>query len=192
MVLKSTSANRQSQSSLPTINMAILDIKKYGSTVLRKKAEAVSEVTPELVEFANDMLETMYDAPGVGLAAPQVGRSIQLIVVDVSKKDEPDEPFIIFNPEITPQVGCDLEISEEGCLSVPDIYADVERPAIITLTGLDENGEPIEFKELDGFLARCFQHEVDHLNGSLFVDKINATSKAMLKTKLRKMAKDNK
>ncbi|MGL1935886.1 MAG: peptide deformylase [Fibrobacterales bacterium] len=172
--------------------MAILDIKKYGSTVLRKKAEAVSEVTPELVTFAEDMLETMYDAPGVGLAAPQVGRSIQLIVVDVSKTEENNEPYIIFNPEITPVEGCETDIGEEGCLSVPDIYAEVERPSVITLTGLNERGESIEFKEVDGFLARCFQHEVDHLNGALFVDKINATSKAMLKSKLKKMAKDNK
>ena len=121
-----------------------MKIRILGDDVLRKKAEPVKEITPELVKLAQDMLESMYDAPGIGLAAPQVGHSIRLIVVDVSKEDEDPQPFIFFNPEVEPEEGENPMVNyEEGCLSVPEIYCDVIRPKKIRLKTLNENSESI-------------------------------------------------
>ena len=171
--------------------MAILDIKIYGDPVLRKVAEPVDEVTEELSELADDMLETMYEAPGIGLAAPQVGKSIRLIVVDVSKEDEDPAPFVLFNPEIIPE--SEPVVMEEGCLSVPGVYAEVIRPEIITVKALDEDGKSITLEKIDGILSRCIQHEIDHLNGKLFVDKLkNASDRAMVQSKLKKLARQQK
>jgi peptide deformylase len=174
--------------------MSSLPIVKYGSKVLRQKTEPVKEVTDELQDLAEDMLDTMYDAPGVGLAAPQVGQSVRLMVVDVNNDDdELDEnlgPHIFFNPEITETSG--EYIYEEGCLSFPGIYVKVTRPEFITVKALDINGEPFELKNVDGLLARCILHEMDHLNGILFVDKIPATDKLLLSSKLKKLSKQTK
>lgn len=171
--------------------MAILDIVTYGKPVLRKKTVDVEEVTPELKQLAKDMLETMYEAPGVGLAAPQVAQSIRLFVVDVSPSDSPTkEPYVFFNPVITPETR-PIEM-EEGCLSVPGIYAEVMRPEKITVNALDIDGNPFELKEVDGLFSRCIQHEMDHLNGVLFVDKLRPTDRILFENKLKKLAKKNK
>lgn len=169
----------------------VLNINIYGSKVLRKRAEAVAKVTPELTKLAEDMLETMYHANGVGLAAPQVGRSIRLIVVDVSSDEDTErKPYQIFNPEVVGKQG--LCAAEEGCLSIPGVWADVERPEIITVKGLDKDGKPIELKDIDGLLARCIQHEIDHLDGVLFVDKISATDRSLNESRLKKLSKESK
>jgi peptide deformylase len=169
----------------------VLNINIYGSKVLRKRAEEVAKVTPELTRLAEDMLETMYHANGVGLAAPQVGRSIRLIVVDVtSDEDAERKPYQIFNPKVVDKRG--LCAAEEGCLSIPGVWADVERPEVITVKGLDKDGKPLELKDIDGLLARCIQHEIDHLDGVLFVDKISATDRTLNESKLKKLSKESK
>ncbi len=171
--------------------MALLDIKTYGDPVLRKKAQPVSEVTPRLKQLAEDMLETMYEAPGIGLAAPQVGESIRLIVVDITREEDPvKQPHILFNPEIIPESE-PVEI-EEGCLSVPGIFAEVLRPEVITVKAINAEGQPVELKKIDGMLSRCIQHEVDHLNGVLFVDKLKAADRALYESRLKKMARGKK
>lgn len=173
--------------------MALLPIKIYGAEVLRKKARPVEAITPELVKLAHDMLETMYDAPGIGLAAPQIGRDIRLVVIDITKEDdEQRDPIILFNPEASPEEGENPVVPyEEGCLSVPDVFCDVMRPEKVRLRYQNENGEWIE-RHVDGLLARCVQHEIDHLDGVLFVDKISASDRALNQSRLRKMAKSHK
>jgi len=172
----------------------ILPINIYGDEVLRKKARPIEEITPELVRLAQDMLETMYEAPGIGLAAPQIGKDIRLVVVDITREDdEKRDPIILFNPEIEPEEGENPVVPyEEGCLSVPDVYADVMRPERICVRYQNEKGESVERRNIDGLLARCLQHEVDHLNGVLFVDKISASDRALNQSRLRKMAKSRK
>jgi len=171
----------------------ILPINTYGSPVLRKKSEPVKEITPDLVELAQNMLETMYKANGVGLAAPQIGKNIRLVVIDLAKEEEERKPIILFNPEVEPENGENpLESDEEGCLSVPDIWANVSRPSHVRLTYANEKGETVEMRNVTGKLARCAQHELDHLNGILFVDKISAADRAINESKLKKMAKGKK
>lgn len=170
--------------------MSVLKIYEYGAPVLRVKAEPVEEVSEELAILAENMIHTMYEAPGIGLAAPQVGESVRLIVVDVSAPDEPNEPYVIFNPEVTAET--EPEDYEEGCLSVPGIYANVKRPSIITVRGLDIDGDPIELKSIDGLFARCILHEIDHLDGILFVDHLSEEDKANYEKALEKMAKSNR
>ena len=171
----------------------ILPISTYGSSVLRKKSESVKKITPELVELAQNMLETMYKANGVGLAAPQIGKNIRLVVIDLAKDEEEHEPIILFNPEVEPEGGDNpLESGEEGCLSVPDIWANVSRPSHVHLTYTNEKGETIDMRNVTGKLARCVQHELDHLNGILFVDKISTADRAINESKLKKMAKGKK
>lgn len=173
--------------------MPRLDIRIYGDEVLRRKAEPVKVITPALVDLAKDMLQAMYDAPGIGLAAPQVGVPIRLIVVDVAKEDEPAEPRIYFNPEIQAEEGENPIVPyDEGCLSVPDIYAEVMRPEKIRLKAQNAKGEWIEERNIEGLLSRCLQHEIDHLDGKLFVDFISAEDKAKYQSALRKMSQEQK
>ncbi|HEY3112525.1 MAG TPA: peptide deformylase [Gemmatimonadaceae bacterium] len=146
--------------------MSILDIRVLGDPVLRKPTKRVTEVTDELRELIADMFETMYAAEGIGLAAPQVGRSERLTVVDVEGKK-----FALINPEIVSSDST-TEKAEEGCLSIPDIYGDVERPTIVTVRFTDENGESRE-ETAGELLGRCFQHEIDHLDGKLFIDYLS-------------------
>ena len=143
--------------------MALLDIRVLGDPVLRQSTTPVAEVTDDLRRLAQDMLETMYVARGIGLAAPQVGRTERLAVVDIE-----DEPIVMFNPEIVRTEG-PTEKSEEGCLSIPEVYGDVERPTRITVRYLDAGGATVE-RDADDLLARCIQHEIDHLDGKLFID----------------------
>jgi peptide deformylase len=171
----------------------ILPISIYGSPILRKKAEPVNGITLELVELAHNMLETMYKANGVGLAAPQVGKNIRLVVIDLAKEEEERKPIILFNPEVVPEEGENpAETDEEGCLSVPDIWANVSRPSRVRLTYTNEKGEAVVMQNVSGKLSRCAQHEQDHLNGVLFVDKISIADKAMSASKLKRMAKENR
>lgn len=179
--------------------MAVLPILVYGNKTLRKRAEEVKAVTPELRRFAEDMLETMYDSNGIGLAAPQVGKSIRLIVVDVGEDGERAEgersedekkPYILFNPEVVEKEG--ESTAEEGCLSVPGIWAEVKRPDAITVRAMDLDGKPVLLDRIGGLFARCIQHEIDHLDGVLFVDKISATERVMNDGKLKKLAKEQK
>ena len=171
--------------------MAVLPICIYGNRVLRKTAEEVKEVTPELATLAEDMLETMYEAPGIGLAAPQVGKSIRLIVIDIKRYEEDEkDPIILFNPEIKDYSGTCKE--EEGCLSFPGIRAMVERPEVITVEAIDKNGQNFTLENIDGLISRCIQHEMDHLDGKLFVDKIGDIDKLLLAGRLKKLAKKNK
>jgi peptide deformylase len=160
----------------------------YGSQVLRKRAEPVAAVTPALQRLADEMLAAMYEANGVGLAAPQVGESVRLFVMDVSREDGKKDPRIFFNPEIV-EVSEKKETAEEGCLSIPDVWADVSRPRSITVRALDRDGKPFEIRDVDGLFARCVQHEIDHLDGVLFVDKISSTDRMLNESRLKKMAR---
>ena len=145
--------------------MALLDIHVLGSPILREPTLHVSEVTDELRRLADDMLETMHAAKGVGLAAPQVGRRERLFVAEVD-----DERVILFNPEIVRTEG--TAKGEEGCLSIPEIYGDVERAAHVVMRGMGPDGAPVEV-EGTGLMGRCLQHELDHLHGRLFLDYLS-------------------
>jgi peptide deformylase len=155
---------------------------------LRKLARAVTpEDAEELRELIPDMFATMYKAPGIGLAAPQVGRLLRVITVDVAPKDVP-APLALINPEIVAKSE-ETAVQQEGCLSIPDQYADVVRPARVTVRYLDENFHKKEI-EADGLLAACLQHEIDHLNGVLFVDYLTPLKRNILLRKLAKAQKD--
>ena len=159
--------------------MAILEIKEYGEPVLREKALPVEEVTPEILNLIKDMAETMYTASGVGLAALQVGVPKRIILVD----GEEDGLIVLINPMIIKSEG--EVVAEEGCLSVPDIYSQVKRSLKVTIKALDENGDLIEITK-DGLIARALQHEIDHLDGILFVDRIGRMERQVLLNKLKK------
>ena len=155
---------------------------------LKKKAKKVERVDAETRRFMDDMLETMYAAPGIGLAAPQVGVLKRVIVVDIATEDEDPTPIRMANPELI-SVSDDDASYNEGCLSLPEHYADVVRPAAIRVRYLDENDELREL-EADGLLATCIQHEMDHLDGILFVDHISALKRNMILRKLLKAKKE--
>ncbi|MBS7811128.1 peptide deformylase [Roseococcus pinisoli] len=155
---------------------------------LRQKARPVGSGDDDAVRaLAPRMLATMYAAPGIGLAAPQIGSNLRLIVVDVAGKEEPPAPMVLVNPEITAMTK-EMAVREEGCLSLPGQFADVERPERIKLRWLELDGTKREM-EADGLLGVCLQHEIDHLNGVLFVDHLSALKRNMM---LRKLAKDLK
>ena len=167
--------------------MSILNIIKYPDPILKKKSEPVREITPEIQRFIDDMAETMYAAPGVGLAAPQVGRSIRVIVIDVNSKEEQKKDLIsLINPEIIERSG---DIAwEEGCLSIPDYSADVKRAERVVVRGLDRDWKEkvIVGEEL---LSIVLQHEIDHLDGMLFIDRLGPIKRDLVKRRLRKQAR---
>ena len=165
--------------------MAILEILEYPDLRLRKIAKPVDKITPEISTLIDDMFETMYDAPGIGLAATQVDQHIQLIVMDLS--EDKTEPYVFINPEITVLEG-DPEKMQEGCLSVPGFYEDVERIEHVLIKALDRNGKAFEL-EATGLLAVCIQHEMDHLNGKLFVDYLSKLKRGRIEKKLKKQQK---
>ncbi|YBV95545.1 peptide deformylase [Phyllobacteriaceae bacterium JZ32] len=156
--------------------------------ILRQVSKPVERVDDQLRAFADDMLETMYAAPGIGLAAIQVGEPLRVLVIDLSKEDEEKAPHVFINPEI---VSSSEERStyEEGCLSIPDYYAEVERPASVRVTYLDRGGARQEIAA-EGLMATCLQHEIDHLNGVLFIDHISKLKRDMVVKKFKKLAKD--
>ena len=161
--------------------MGILEIKTFPDEVLKRKAEEVKDINAEIAKLAEDMLETMYSAPGIGLAAPQVGRSLRVIVFDISHKEGEKRPYILINPVITAAEG--LEVMEEGCLSIPGVYAHVKRAARVEVKGYDLDGREVTL-QAEGLLARVIQHEVDHLDGVLFIDRLSRIRREMIKKKL--------
>jgi peptide deformylase len=161
--------------------MANLTILHFPDERLRTVAKPVEQVDDALRRFIDDMFETMYDAPGIGLAATQVNFHQRLIVIDVS--EEKDQPLVLINPEILEKSG--EEEMDEGCLSVPGIYEKVQRADRVKVRALDRNGEPFEL-ETDGLLAVCIQHEIDHLDGKLFVDYLSSLKRQRIKKKLEK------
>ncbi len=158
--------------------------------ILRKKSQPLEHVNKELQKFLNDMLSTMYAAPGIGLAAVQVGVLKRLIVIDLSKDGEKKNPLFLINPEITYKSN-ETSIYEEGCLSLPGYFAEVERPAECHLNYIDYNGNKKNLKA-NGLLATCVQHEVDHLDGILFIDYLSKLKKDMIIKKLIKQKKQEK
>ncbi len=187
--------------------MSILPIVHIPDPILRVQSKPVERVDDQLRAFLDDMLETMYDAPGIGLAAIQVGEPLRIFTVDCSKRSEDEEesdvdepqrgetaeehrdPIFLINPEIVAHSDA-RNVYEEGCLSIPDYYADVERPAAVTVRYLDREGVQQEL-EADGLLATCIQHELDHLNGTLFIDHISKLKRDMVIRKFTKVAKQN-
>lgn len=182
----------------------ILPIVKYGHPVLRKKGTVVDRITPEIKRLISDMLETMYAAAGVGLAAQQVAHALQLTVLDVrGVKERPSTievkgaaaelsafmPLVLLNPEITP-LGQTVS-GPEGCLSFPEIYEDITRPERVEVRALNERWEPVHFTA-GGLLARAIQHEVDHLNGILFIDRMPSQAKTELKPLLEELQQETK
>ncbi len=177
--------------------MAILEILKFPDPRLRKKGVAVPKVTDELRTLADDMLETMYSFRGIGLAAAQVNKQVRLLVVDTRPREngrynledmtalekEIEQPLVLFNPEIVAQRG--QTTYDEGCLSVPTYYETVERFDWIEVKALDRQGQPVQFST-DGLLAICIQHEIDHLDGKLFIDRLSPIKSSRIKSKIKK------
>lgn len=156
---------------------------------LKKTCAPVPDLSDDLRVLANNMLETMYDAPGIGLAAPQVGVMSRLIVLDcVKDENEKARPLVMFNPEILSSSD-DTNVYEEGCLSIPDQFADVTRPESVKVAWLDETGTPRE-EEFDGLWSTCVQHEIDHLNGKLFIDYLKPLKRQMITRKMVKLKRE--
>jgi len=162
--------------------MSKLTILEFPDKRLRTEAEQVAEVNDEIRQIIDDMFETMYEAPGIGLAATQVDIHKQIVVIDVS--EEKDEPLVFINPKVQVLDG-EPETMQEGCLSVPGFYEDVTRTAHVRVNAVDRNGEEFEM-EATGLLAVCIQHELDHLNGKLFVDYLSPLKRNRIKSKLEK------
>lgn len=170
---------------------APLQLRYYGDPVLRKRAEPIAEITAAECQLAEQMLETLYaTGNGIGLAATQVGVLKRLIIVDIGEEDDEDyEPLVLFNPEL---LSSDGEIvAEEGCLSIPDVTADVKRPESIVVEGVNIQREAIRI-EADGLLARVLQHEIDHLNGVLFIDRISGLKRRLLSEELTRVQQAEK
>lgn len=168
--------------------MARLPIFVAPASCLKAKAEAVQSVDKNVQQLMSDMLETMADANGIGLAAPQVGQALRVLVMDTSAEDEPDTPICMANPKIV-WASDVLAIHEEGCLSLPEQYADVERPDTVRVQYLDEHNTVQEL-DAEGLTATCVQHEMDHLDGKLFVDRVSGLKRRMIMRKLQKARRD--
>ena len=165
--------------------MTVLPILIAPDRRLKAKCRPVDAVTDDVCAKLDDMLATMYDAPGIGLAAPQVGDDRRLVVIDVAREGEPPAPLKLVNPEIA-WTSDETTVMSEGCLSVPEIYYDVTRPVRIVAKFLDETGAAMEM-EADGLLSRCIQHEIDHLNGVLFLDHVSMLKRNMALAKMKKL-----
>jgi peptide deformylase len=167
--------------------MALLPVRRYGDPVLRQVAQPVPEITPEIKSLVADMIETMWHEVGVGLAAPQVGVSLRIFVMDDGKRGA----RTLINPVVTERGGSVRE--EEGCLSLPGVFADVERSTSLRVTGLDADGGPVEL-DARGLQAKIVQHEIDHLDGVLFIDRLPPVTRDRIKKKIQKegLAKDNR
>jgi peptide deformylase len=167
--------------------MAIRPIIIAPDPLLKAKAKPILEVDGRVATLIDDMLETMYRAPGIGLAAPQIGLLERIIVVDVADKEEKPQPFAMVNPEIV-WASDETSVYNEGCLSLPDQYADVTRPRQVRVRYVDRSGAVQEI-DADGLLATCVQHEIDHLNGVLFIDHLSLLKRNMILRKLQKIKK---
>lgn len=173
----------------------VLEVVKFGTPVLRQKGQRIDAITPEIAQLIENMLDTMYAYKGVGLAAQQVGRALQVTTLDVRGTDRPSTlevngqpvdleefmPMVLINPQITP-VG-EPVCGPEGCLSFPEVYADVVRPDVIDVKAINEDGEPVDFR-CSGLLARAIQHETDHLHGILFIDRMEKKIKEEIRPEL--------
>jgi peptide deformylase len=164
----------------------IRPILKYGDDVLHHVAHRVGDLTAEIDRLVDDMIETMYAAPGVGLAAPQVGVPLRIFVVDLSVGRDSQGLIVMINPSLVEREGMQLE--EEGCLSVPSFNATVVRPTRVVVKGLDRTGTEYQ-REGTGLLARAFQHEMDHLDGTLFVDRLRGIKRDMILRRIRKLSR---
>lgn len=167
--------------------MALLEIRVLGAKVLREKAVPVEAVTDRTRRLVRDMFDTMYDAEGIGLAAPQVGVSERVLIVDVPGEDDERHVHALVNPVIV-ESGMETDKASEGCLSLPGLEETVTRPVRVTVEGLTPDGEPARV-EAEGLLARALQHEVDHLDGILFIDRLSPLKRSMLMRKWRKRAR---
>jgi len=167
--------------------MALRDILIIPNKKLRLKSEPVGKVTADIRKLVEDMFETMYEAPGIGLAAIQVGVAKRVVTMDLAKKEGPENPRVFINPEIV-WSSDELSTYEEGCLSIPDIHEDVDRPARVRVKFLDLDGKQHE-EEADGLFATCIQHEIDHTNGVLFIDHISKLKRDRIVKKFSKAAK---
>jgi peptide deformylase len=162
----------------------IYPIVRYGNPVLEKPAETVTEFNGDLRKLTDDMFESMYAAHGVGLAAPQIGVSRRIVVIDITFKEDPDAKLVLINPEIIKTEG--RQRGSEGCLSLPDFREEVTRAAVVTVRAQDLEGKWFE-KTGDGMLARAFLHETDHLNGRLYISHISALKRDLIKRKVKKL-----
>ncbi|MCA0318323.1 MAG: peptide deformylase [Proteobacteria bacterium] len=167
--------------------MALREIIVIPDTRLKLVSEPVAGVDAEVRRLADDMLETMYEAPGIGLAAIQIAVPKRIVTIDLARKDEPKAPIVLINPEIT-WTSDELSVYEEGCLSIPEYYEEVERPAKCMVRYLDLEGKTIELM-CEGLLATCVQHELDHLNGVLFIDHLSRLKRDRVMKKYSKAAK---
>jgi peptide deformylase len=167
--------------------MTVKPIITLPDPLLRRASAPVERIDQELLKLADDMLETMYAAPGVGLAAVQVGVPIRLVVLDTAKDEEPPRPLVLINPEIL-NLGPELRVHDEGCLSIPDVRVDIERPSSLVVRYLDREGKPQELAA-EGLLATAIQHEVDHLNGRLIIDFLSRLKRDIIVRKFKKLAK---
>jgi len=167
----------------------IREILHYGAVVLHRPAQPVAEITADIHQLVDDLIQTMYAAPGIGLAAPQVGVALRVFVVDLSVGRNPAELMTFINPEFVERDGMQLE--EEGCLSVPGFNATVVRPSRVVIKGLDRTGTAHQH-EGSGLLARAFQHEMDHLDGMLFVDRLRGIKRDLIVRKIRKLSRTGK
>ena len=158
-----------------------LKICKYGDAVLKVKAHAITDITQQIVDLAKAMTQTMHQAPGIGLAAPQVGESVRLITVDLTVGEIPEELMVLINPEITAAEG--YEICEEGCLSVPGYSLPIKRSARVFLQAILLDGKELRM-EFEGLKARVLQHEIDHLNGILMVDRLSSLKRTLIKKEI--------
>ncbi|MBX9711656.1 MAG: peptide deformylase [Xanthobacteraceae bacterium] len=167
--------------------MAMRNIIIVPDKQLRLVSKPVEKITPEIRALADDMLETMYDAPGIGLAAIQIAQPLRLITMDLSKEEGKPEPRVFINPEILSSSE-ELSVYEEGCLSIPEYYEEVERPARVRVRFMDIDGRVHE-EDAEGLYATCIQHEIDHLNGVLFIDYLSKLKREMVLKKFKKAAK---
>lgn len=167
--------------------MAKLPIVKLPDPILRDVSTPVERIDADLLRLADDMLETMYAAPGIGLAAIQVGVPKRLVVLDTAKDPDARQPLVMVNPEIV-ELGNELRVYEEGCLSIPDVHVEIERPASLTVRYLDRKGERHEMTA-DGLLATAIQHEIDHLDGRMIIDFLSRLRREMIVRRFRKMAR---
>jgi peptide deformylase len=167
----------------------ILPILRYGASVLHAPAAPVTDITADIQKLIDDMIQTMYVAPGIGLAATQVGVGLRIFVADISVGRHPADLLAFVNPEFVERDGMQLE--EEGCLSVPGFNATVARPSRAVVKGLDRHGRE-QVVEGTGLLARCFQHEIDHLEGTVFVDRLRGLQKDLIVRKIKKLTRSGK
>ena len=165
--------------------MALLKILTYPDPVLREPAQEIEEITDEIRKLASDMAQTMYAAPGIGLAAPQIGQSLQMVTIDMQDEETGGKLYTLINPKIVKRSE-ETQVFEEGCLSLPTIREDVERSSQITLVAKNLDGEEITI-EADDYFATCIQHELDHLNGRLLIDHLSKLKQGVLKKKLKKI-----